>query len=926
VRLKALAIAFATVAAAFGGTAPSSYGGADEPHQPIEIDGDEELRGNLCGCIRNPGAAGTPSDPFVISDWRIDGYDGNAIEIRDIGEEHFVIRDNTLEASKGVVLENTGDRGRVFDNDINFGMRGVQLKNSATDIANNVIQASRSSGWLPHSIGVQINGGSPTIAGNYIALAEDGISSRTASPEIIGNNIVNTNNGMLFREATSAEVRDNTIRLADHYGIHLDKSAHARVISNEVRDGQGGILAMNADLYMQDNEVFNQDGTAVHFLKSSVQMFRNNISDNWRGAFGSTDSDVTIQDNVFRNNGNPQAKDNAALRLEDTKGRVEGNTIDHNGLGIQLEQTRRLKLVDNTLTDNGYGFSIPYSSRGTIPLMSGNVVNGVNVDGADNPGQQRIFYNKVNKTIDGKTFDSGKDDGYAGTLMEQGALVIYDSKDMAVQDSEFLYNDRGATIRGSQFVTVENNEFRSNQEAVVVIDSRAFIKNNECDIDIDPPETVCFVAEGGFVGVQANVIANVDVGVEFGIHGNVAADGIIANNEIEATTHAALELQGRDDQTEHDVTVEANVLSENRMGAVLANFQGTLESNVIVNSTWVGVRLEQSSDATFVGNEIEFNARGVVEARDCSDADRTYCSDGTFEDNQIRHNTHVGVHLESEATFDGDVIAHNDVGMELEGAHTIRNATVSSNTQAGVEIDGRLNARDSNVSANGQAGARVEGQLIARDVNASDNGGAGLSVQGDANARGVVALHNDGDGMRAMGNAEIQGNFSHNARAGLRLGGTVFHVSECEASFNANGVVMVGGEGEAEVNPDLPGLPSPPDPPDPTAPSPDLEDDEEQDPLWMSECDLVKNEEFALKARATVVVNASENYWGALGPQLDVPVMEGSNVISANANVLPYYKSRAHDTKCFVPAVEPGIGDSVDLCPQEAADEVADAE
>jgi hypothetical protein len=76
----------------------------------------------------------------------------------------------------------------------------------------------------------------------------------------------------------------------------------------------------------------------------------------------------------------------------------------------------------------------------------------------------------------------------------------------------------------------------------------------------------------------------------------------------------------------------------------------------------------------------------------------------------------------------------------------------------------------------------------------------------------------------------------------------------------------------------------------------------------MHECDLVANEDYAVRANVEAIVNATYNFWGKKGPTVDTPALPGSNVVSPNVLVSPYYESRDHEVLCAVPATEAGMG------------------
>lgn len=892
---KAVALAALMLTASLGSVATMSFGGGEDPHEPILIVGDDALRNNTCLCIRNPGATGGPSDPFIISDWRIQTDTEPAIEIREIDEEHFVLRDNTLEAKIGVRLVNTGDRGSIVRNTITYGQTGIDLENSTTFVADNVIGTQPDTNFWGTQIGVDMVGGSPHLEGNTVSRSDIGVRASSSSPTILENTLVNNRDAVLLTDSADGDIEANVIKLAQRWGLIVRRSAKADLVGNEIREGKGGVIVEDATLYMASNKVFNQRKEAVRFTDSAVTMFRNNITDNWRGAFGSKDSDVMMVQNTFRNN------QNSGIYLLRSEGTVEDNRVRNNGMGIRLDDSI-ITLEDNVLTNNTIGLSIPYSAKGSIPLMSGNVVNGINVDGTINPSEKRIFLRAFGTQFQDHHFQAGHDDGFSGSLFAQGSLVFYDSVNITIEDSRFTFVKRGITVHNSSFVRVEGSAFFNTHEGVVSVDSRTFIKNVTCEIEIDPQGSVCFDVQGGIANVRNSTAVNVDFGIRFGVHAGVAAKGEITNNTIRATVQAGLHLTGTSDQPKPAVNASGNLIIDgNDIGAVLVNFHGTLHANLIANSTWAAVHLKAQANATFIQNEIRANAKGVVDVGECRHPWSRACAGGVFINNEIRANAGVGVEIDGGASFRGDIVVDNEVGVDLDGPSHMTDVRVEGNAKVGIVATARLGLEDVNVTANGGIGIDVTGHLRAEDTNASENENDGFRVEGTAHLRGAVALSNGDDGIEIRGAAEIHDtNTSVNTEAGMRLTGTLFLVLDCEASFNHDGVIASTG---TDVNVDVHLDIQVPD-------TPDRRD--EQDPLFMHECNIVGNEEFALRATVETFVNATANFWGSEGPVYDLPLFRTGNVISDNVLlVTPYWQDRQHTELGCVPHTEAGATQSV---------------
>lgn len=890
-RGRTLVLAGLLLTAGLGYTALPGISSADDPHAPIRINNDSEFA--ACSCVRS--GSGTAADPLVISDWRIDHLTSPAISIRNVQNTHFIVRENTLNARTGVVLENTGDRGQVIANDITHRKIGVDLENSSPRVVDNTIRGPKNVYYTPGTDGIRVDGGNPLIQANLVTQAERGISATSSSAHILENEIVQNYDGVHLSESASARLEDNTIRLSEHWGLVVERSAKAELIGNEIREGQGGVVVKSATLYMEGNTVFNQRGEAVRFTDAVVTLFRNEISDNWRGAWGSTDSDVIIVENEFVNN------QDTGIRVTRSEGRIEGNLLELNGIGIELENTS-IKVVDNEMNNNTFGLSLPYGSRLTINQMSGNYVNGINVDGTEVPQDKRIFYKASGLTISGKLIDGGHNEGFFGSTIKQGALLIYDSIDITIEDNVFAFNQRGILVVDSTFVTIQNNTFTNNQEGVVSVDSRVFIKENECDIDIDPPGTSCVIARGGFVAVRANIIANVDIGIHFDTTIHHEPSGVIEGNAV-FNTRVGIQAEGHIGQSKHAVRVDDNEAHHNQIGIKLVGFRATLTGNKVTNNTHVGIELTSRTNATFHANVVLHNQVGVKDTDHCAWNMRHRCSTGVFADNRIKANAKTGISLNNGGSFEGDLISRNKVGTDIQGTTTFRDVNVTANKGVGARVHGSTTILGGNFSANGDTGFKGQGNVFARWMNAQENGEDGLEVRGWLEFRAGVASNNTGAGLEVNGSAHVAHSaFEFNGRAGLDFNGTIFTVVDCDVRFNLHGILFAEALVEVEINPELP-RPEIPDIPDlPNLPSFPPDRDDDQDPLFMEECDIVKNERFALRASVETVIKADQNYWGPDGPVFEPPLIRGSNTIHAVGLFSPYWADENHTEPALLPS------------------------
>lgn len=925
-RGKAVTLAILIVTSTVGFTAPPGMSSADTPHGRILIDepGDFTAPSATSGCRCVTSGSGTQADPFIISDWQIKVFDGWAIEVEDIDNIYFTIRDNSLDAPQGIRLDNVGDRGQILGNDIIFSSDGIITKHASPRIVDNQLQGPTGVNDF-NSMAMKTTSGSPIVKHNVIVGGYLGLYAQGASLDLVNNTFKQNYNAITLTESADAELHDNTVTRSRHWGIVVTRSADAELYDNTIGDGEGGIIANDATLYMEGNLVTDQDGEAVRFLRSSVTMYRNEVVDNWRGAFGARQSDVNLVENTFTNN------QESGILFEDVLGTVKANRIEHNDVGISLQRTIAIDLIDNKLYNNTYGFSIPYESRQAILGMSGNIVNGVNIDGEIRPDEQRVFYDAENVRISGQLIDSGNSKGFSGTNLAQGEMLIYDSDDVKITNNRFVHVDRGILIKSSdtdpsansRSIHIQDNVFFEVQQGVVIRgDVTAFVKNNTCEIEVDPDETFCVRASGdGFVAIGGNLIINFDIGIHL-----VADHGITTKADVHHNTvvesEVGIRAEGTSDQSEHRVMIRANALENNTLGLELDRFQGEVKANLIANNTWAGVHLTARTNATFTANVVVDNeGAGIIDIDTCSDRYRHRCSSGVFVDNRVEGNAGVGIEVHDGGLFEGGVVADNEVGLKITGRAKLAGLNSTNNDRDGLRAEGEISIRKGNYTKNGGNGLIIRGDAFLRGLNASDNRDDGAHVEGMARVFGGTYNNNSRIGIESHGRANMAHfNASGNFVAGLRLNGTVFRLFDCEASLNGDGILMAEALVEVRVGPPSVNLPTIEIPGVPNVPSPDLGEEEETDPLWMTECNIALNAEFALKASANTVINATGNFWGTDGPKVDVPLFPERNTIEAAGLFTPYWVDREHTNCGVLPTTT--FGPSADLV---TCDHVRDA-
>ncbi len=939
-----LTVTLALAAIALLGIAGQAHADSTEPRDRIYINGDDDAHANTCECIANPHADGTSSDPYLIQNWRIEEDEGTGIDIRNLDTVHIIVRNNAIEAPNGIHLHDTGTRVDLYNNNIYYdqGQFGIDLKDASPHVQENVIRGWSGFCGCPRGAGISADGSAPVIEENVISESLRGIHANAATPQILDNELFENKHGIVLENSAQAEIAGNLVRLSIQWGITVGSSSQATVMDNDIRQGHGGVLAERANkLTLTGNTLTNIDGDAVTFEKTHVEMTNNEISHNWRGAVGAQTSDLLIQDNLFTNNGDD------AITLRDTSGTLHANTLTKNeGTAIALEKSI-MEITDNNLANNTFGFSIPYESKQTIERMSGNIVNGINVDGTLDPSEQRLFYKAVNVQVEGETIDSGHSDGYYGVITKQGALVLYDITGATIKDNVFANqttpdpsdgDGRAVYIVNSFNVNILDNVFENNHEGILAIDARTFVKDNVCRIDIDPPQTICIEARGGYMDAEDNTVRFVDIGIRYGVsHGfeGHVAEGTIVNNLVEGTTSTGIHLAGEWSSHPMDkVHVEANTLQDGEDGILASHMLGTIQGNDVTNNNGDGIIVTQRTDATLNANTITANQNGVIDTGNCSPNYTVKCSSGTFHDNLIQDNQNVGVRMLDGATFHQDTIQANTLGLDLLATNHLDDVTLTENGLA-VQAQGHLTITDTNIHDNGEGlehkgtltldattisdndgpaitangdvtthgstldgnnanAATIHGTLKATDTTASNNDGTGIHVNGDATIETTTANGNAGDGIHVEGSATLdETTTDNNEDAGIRLHGDTFTITDCHTRSNEHGILVEPHAVNLDQDLFLAHL----------TPFDAFKSNTPTD-VRIDGCHLTDNQAFAIEAATDALVEAQRNYWGDDGPIYNIPFHRTPNTVSNHVIVTPYWEDEDQTQPGFVPKTE----------------------
>ncbi len=237
--------------------------------------------------------------------------------------------------------------------------------------------------------------------------------------------------------STTLDIRQSSPRIANN-----------SILESGLRAIQ--VLGPGAEPVIENNNIATQvfnERTGIITQDASPVIRNNNLTDNYFGIYVYLGGQPRISNNTIRNGW-------VGLLVLSSAPIVEGNVIEGNGIpnyggtGVLLSDSA-VTLRDNIVRNNAVGVEIPYNSRGTLPLSSGNLVNGI-------PMEALYRYRARDITIDAADLDSGRLRGFSGNATEQGLLTLYDCVNVTVSGAR-LRNNHGLVFAANSTATVVNS-------------------------------------------------------------------------------------------------------------------------------------------------------------------------------------------------------------------------------------------------------------------------------------------------------------------------------------------------------------------------------------------------------------------------------------------------------------------------------------
>lgn len=661
--------------------------------------------------------SGTAGDPYVISGWHVTGVATAALTIRDVTAA-FVVRDNLLDSATQALtvvdLQRTGAAGAFVDNVVQHRGTGVSITGGTVNVTGNTVAGPEPFCCSARSVGVRLTATTSNLTSNHVVRNDDGVASASGGVRLRSNTFDLNGVGVSLASGVDDVLQGNTFRDSSEAAAKLSQTTRTLLSGNTVVGGSDGFVLTSSVANASANSFTFLAGRGIAASLSVLGSSGDTVSSGASHGLHAADSTVTVTGLAASN------LLGTGILLERTEGTVASSTVSGSAGGIALSASRAA-LTGNVLTNNSFGLSIPYDSKQAVPLLSGNLVNGINVDGTIVPSQRRIFYNAWGFVVTGQTVDNGVSSAFSGVAIKEGGIVLYDPVDVSITGNVFRRQNAGVLSVGGANVQVRANSFIDNVCAVVFIDTDGDVKNNSVNLTIDPVATCGVNTTRGHVIIRGNTIFTVTTGIDVR-----ASTGVVDLNFVQ-DTHVGIRVTGFSGQVAVDTRVDNNTLEVNRIGILAVAFHGTIRSNDVWASSDVGIRLENGSQTVVEANAVAMGRLGIGSSS-CG-AVAALCVDATLEAN---------------------VVTGNEEGMNASGTFHLEANAFVGNEGNGVVVAGMLFLSGDVATGNGEDGFRVFGSLDARGANATANVEAGFRLNGTFFLIAEANVSGNGDGIIAI--------------------------------------------------------------------------------------------------------------------------------------------------------------------------------
>jgi len=334
-------------------------------HAPIVINGNADFtpaNGVTAG-------SGTPTDPYIIEGWEIDGSANSGIEVYNT-DAHFVIRDVYVHSSLiDAIFFFSVRNGRVENATVsgNDGALYIQVSSNITVASSNISFNTLDAVVLDWSSNITVEGNAMWNNGDW------GVFTYESDDLVIRNNTI-SNNGWAGIELSLGsdriliqgnEVANNTVG-----GLILDTASNVTVIDNGFPDNDFNVdLTNSSDVLIRNNTVATSTADGITITGGArLTIEENNITRNGGGVLAVGAAALRVHHNVFDGN-SPQAADDAGSVNAWDDGYPSGGNFwsDYAGVDNCSGPNQNVCPIPDGIGDTPY--AIDADSRDRYPLM-----------------------------------------------------------------------------------------------------------------------------------------------------------------------------------------------------------------------------------------------------------------------------------------------------------------------------------------------------------------------------------------------------------------------------------------------------------------------------------------------------------------------------------------------------------------------------
>ena len=333
------------------------------PRGPIVIFGN----GDFTPANGVTAGSGTPSDPFIIEGWEIDGSTDSGIEVYNT-DAHLVIRDVYLHSALIDALYFSFVRNaRIQNATVNANDAGLYIQDSsnvtvaASNISANVLDAI----VLDYSNNVTVEGNEMWGNGDW------GVAAYNSDDLVIRNNTIANNGwaGIELNVVNRATVAGNLVQNHNVAGLILDQAANITVVDNAFPDNDFNVdMTSSVDVLVRNNTVATSTSDGITITGGTrLTIEENNITANGGGVLAVGVAELRVRHNAFFGN-SPQASDNPGANAWDDGYPSGGNFwSDYAGVDNCSGPAQDVCPVPDGIGDTPY--IIDADSRDRYPLM-----------------------------------------------------------------------------------------------------------------------------------------------------------------------------------------------------------------------------------------------------------------------------------------------------------------------------------------------------------------------------------------------------------------------------------------------------------------------------------------------------------------------------------------------------------------------------